>query len=278
MKKTIWLFSILGCVFLTAGVLLIFISGKPSKNVKGASTGTLTITRVIDGDTAVASDGRHIRFLGINTSEKGESYSLDAKKLNEKLTLDKPVRLEYEQEEKDRYGRTLAYVFVGDVFINEQIIASGLAITDFMQKNMKYESVLTDAQNSAKENCLGMWEGLCKDPLSKCIKISDIHYDAEGSDETNKNGEWITFENICSKIVSLNNFLLKDSSSSNRYTFKNISLNSSQSLNLHSGCGKDTGSDIFWSCPQPDYSIWNNSHDHAYLYNSTGVLVADYEY
>ena|SRR5579864_4541539 len=129
MKKITWILFFAGLILLIAGFILIVRSNKRSgKSVKGMTTGSLTIEKVIDGDTAIANDGRHIRFLGINTAEKGESYSIQAKELNVKLTLGKPIRLEFDQEQKDRYGRTLAYVFVGELFINEQIVEQGLAI------------------------------------------------------------------------------------------------------------------------------------------------------
>src|SRR5438046_5144282 len=94
-----------------------------------------------------------------------------------------------------------------------------------MQKNMLYEERLQNAQTYAKEHCLGMWEGLCEQSTShQCIKIASIQYDAPGIDDKNKNEEWIVIENICDKSISIDKCLLKDTSSSNRYTFKNYSL------------------------------------------------------
>src|SRR5437762_3817893 len=186
------------------------------KQSEKKNSSDIIVTRILDGDTVVTNDNKHIRYVGINTAEKGEAYSHEAAQLNEQLVLGKPVHLEFDKQEKDRYNRVLAYVFVEDIFVNEKIIQQGLAITDFMQKNMLYEERLQNAQTYAKEHCLGMWEGLCEQSTShQCIKIASIQYDAPGIDDKNKNEEWIVIENICDKSISIDKWLLKDTSSSN---------------------------------------------------------------
>ena len=76
----------------------------------------------------------------------------------------------------------------------------------------------------------------------------------------------------------MSNWILKDSSASNKYQFKNFTLNLSQSVNLYSGCGQDIQNKIYWKCPEEKYAIWNNLTDHAYLYDTNGNLVSDYQY
>jgi len=98
----------------------------------------LMITRVIDGDTVVLSDGRTVRYLGINAPEKGEEGFLEAKERNEELVSGKEVRLEYDLEKKDRYGRDLAYVFVGEEMINLKLLAEDLAQVFIIGPNLKY--------------------------------------------------------------------------------------------------------------------------------------------
>ena len=81
------------------------------------SSDTAFIDRVIDGDT-VESNGTSIRLLGINTPERGEMYYLEAKEFLESLVLNETVRLEYGKEREERYGRTLAYLYMGRENIN----------------------------------------------------------------------------------------------------------------------------------------------------------------
>ena len=71
---------------------------------------------VNDGDTIVLTNGQRVRYIGINTPEiahkdqPAEPYGYAAKKYHIKLVYRKQVRLEYDRNRKDRYGRLLAYV------------------------------------------------------------------------------------------------------------------------------------------------------------------------
>ena len=89
----------------------------PSSSTK-TSTAEVVIARVLDGDTVETSLGERIRYLGINSPEKGEPFSSNATEANKLLVLNKKVRLEFDVGSKDRYGRTLAYIFAGDIFVN----------------------------------------------------------------------------------------------------------------------------------------------------------------
>ena len=82
------------------------------------------VVRVIDGDTVELSSGVTIRYIGVDSPEttvQGEVERLLARQAlayNALLVQDKEVRLEYDLERTDRYGRTLAYLYVGSVFVN----------------------------------------------------------------------------------------------------------------------------------------------------------------
>jgi endonuclease YncB( thermonuclease family) len=121
--------------------------------VASSAQAQLTVSRVIDGDTFQLSDGQRVRLIGIDTPETHASDKLnrDAASMGvsreriqalgrlstnhaEKMVLNRRVRLEYDQANaasghKDRYGRTLAYVFVEgeSVSVNERMIREGYA-------------------------------------------------------------------------------------------------------------------------------------------------------
>lgn len=80
------------------------------------------VKKVYDGDTVLLSDGRKIRYLGINTPEWQEPFYLKAKKLNESLVMGKDVRLEFDKERVDKFSRLLAYVYVGEQMVNAKLI------------------------------------------------------------------------------------------------------------------------------------------------------------
>lgn len=127
----------------------------------------LTVTRIIDGDTVVLNDGRTVRYLGMDTPE-----SVDPKKpvqclaeaasaKNKELVLGQYVSLIYDQEKIDKYGRTLAYVFVGDNFINLELVDLGLARAYPYAPNYAHRQDFADAQSRAQQNKVGLWSGIC---------------------------------------------------------------------------------------------------------------------
>lgn len=266
----------------------------PSVSVKNTSapdsenTEKVIITKVIDGDTVETSSGEKIRYLGVNAPEKGQPKSSEATELNKSLVLNKEVSLEFDVQQKDRYGRTLAYVFDYSnnrtTFINLKMVERGLAVSETVQPNVKYQDAIVKTQEKARENCLGIWQGLCKDDSvlgagsKSCIKIISINADAPGNDNQNKNGEWIEIKNTCQEKISMKGWLLKDNSASNKYEFRDFALEGNKMLIVYSGCGQDSESKLYWQCPEGRYSIWNNSSDHAFLYNEKGDLVSDYQY
>ncbi len=69
------------------------------------------VTEVIDGDTVILADGRHVRYIGIDAPERGEANYFAAKKENEKLVLHHWVLMKVSRREQDVYGRTLAELF-----------------------------------------------------------------------------------------------------------------------------------------------------------------------
>ena len=96
-------------------------------SLETAQAETVTILRVIDGDTCLLEDGRRIRYLGIDSPEKGAPHAEEATRANNILVGGKTVRLESSRARQDRDNRLLAYVFVGDTFVNEELVRQGHA-------------------------------------------------------------------------------------------------------------------------------------------------------
>jgi endonuclease YncB( thermonuclease family) len=119
---------------------------------------------VNDGDTIVLADGRHVRYIGINAPEidhenkKAELFGYKAKKYNKTLVLSKMVRLEFDKQTHDRYGRTLAYVFLNNgVFVNKVMIEQGYAYCLSRRPNIKYDQVLLQSQRDAMSAKRRIW-------------------------------------------------------------------------------------------------------------------------
>ena len=122
------------------------------------------VSYINDGDTIILKDNRCIRYIGVNAPEinykgnKAEPYGTKAKRFNKSHVLKKKVRLEFDQERWDQYGRLLAYVFLPDGgFINAKILEQGYGFYLPRYPNNRYASELLKAQRSAMRGKKGIW-------------------------------------------------------------------------------------------------------------------------
>ena len=118
-----------------------------------------TVAEVLDGDTIRIDTGELVRYHGIDAPEKNEMYGQSATKHNKEYVLGKTVRLEYDYQNQDQYGRILAYVWMDETFINEKMIEEGYATFYTIPKTrkLKYADRLQNAQQWAKDHHNGMW-------------------------------------------------------------------------------------------------------------------------
>ena len=125
------------------------------------------VTRVVDGDTIVVSlDGaeERARLIGIDTPESvhsDASKNVPYGKISSDFTkssLDgKDVFLELDVEERDRYGRLLAYVYIDGTMFNKTLLDEGHAMISTYPPNIKYVDAFTKAQTAAREAEKGLW-------------------------------------------------------------------------------------------------------------------------
>ncbi|MGE5041938.1 MAG: thermonuclease family protein [Candidatus Levyibacteriota bacterium] len=245
------------------------VAASSSASASTVSPVQVAVKAIIDGDTMLDSRNIKIRLIGVNSPELNQPYYKEAKAKLEKLILGKVAQLVTDIEKKDTYGRELAYMYNGNMFVNIEMVKNGMAIADPISPNTAHVKEFENAQLGAKKNCAGLWQGECRKDL--CVKITGI----QAGQGKNLNIESISFLNTCSGPVNLSGYLLKDSSS-NSYTFPSTVIN--KSLTLHTGCAKDTGSDLYWGCPQRSTPVWNNAGDRAFLFDSSGLLVSDFSY
>ena len=91
------------------------------------------VSKVVDGDTIQLSDGRKVRYIGIDTpetvhpSKAVECYGQEASVKNKELVLGKTVGLEKDVSDTDRYGRLLRYVYLDGIMINDLLVKEGFA-------------------------------------------------------------------------------------------------------------------------------------------------------
>jgi micrococcal nuclease len=124
------------------------------------------VVRVMDGDTiAVRVDKRvlTVRYIGTNTrgaripGDSLDAGPTEAAEFNRALVLGQTVRLEMDAQEKDAQGRLLAYVYVGDLMVNAELVANGYAEVLITKPNVLHEEMLQHLQRQARLLKVGRW-------------------------------------------------------------------------------------------------------------------------
>ena len=135
----------------------------PAEEVK---QGTFLVIRVIDGDTIELENGQRVRYIGIDTPETVDPrkavqcFGVEATHRNKQLVEGKRVRLEKDVSKTDKYGRLLRYVYVGDVFVNQELVERGYAHASTYPPDVKFQSQFTEAEQRARDTKRGLW-GAC---------------------------------------------------------------------------------------------------------------------
>lgn len=131
----------------------------------GAPEQTYVVERVVDGDTLLLETGERLRLLGVDTPETVkpnhpvERLGREASEFTGRFVEGKRVRLGFDKERRDRYGRLLAYVYVDDLLLNEELLRAGLGEA---QLQYPYSNVMKkrfrNAEEEARRAERGLWE------------------------------------------------------------------------------------------------------------------------
>lgn len=149
-------------------ILLIFSPGITNAEKKPSSSNNFYYCPyVIDGDTIIVIiDGKKekVRLIGVDTPEKDgpytkeEHFSREASAFTREMTEGENVRLEYDWQKRDKYGRLLAYIFLEDnTFLNAELIKQGYA-TVFRKFRFKYRDDFIRYEQEARDNKKGLWK------------------------------------------------------------------------------------------------------------------------
>jgi micrococcal nuclease len=162
-RRRFWHWPLASIAF---AVLLVVFLDPPDRSVM--SDEREYVQRVVDGDTLVLGSGERVRLIGVDTPELErpnspvEYFAKEAAAFTKRLAEGKRVKLEYDPanahiEHKDRYGRTLAYVFLEDgTLVNAEIIRQGYghAYTRYPFSRMQEFRRL---EREAREQGSGLW-------------------------------------------------------------------------------------------------------------------------
>ena len=146
--------------------LLLLVACQPQKNEEQSKQVFLKVAQVVSGQAleVVGTDFQptlisQVRLIGIDAPDMQQRpWGIEAKQQLEALIEEgQPVRLEFDLSEKDKFGRTLAYVWKDMVLLNEQLVKNGYALFVARSPNHKYDQRLERAQQWARLMGQGIW-------------------------------------------------------------------------------------------------------------------------
>jgi len=165
----LWQRGQLGSLVLLAVAALLVLRPWEGGGEAGARAVDAVVTRVVDGDTVEARiDGRveDVRYIGVDTPETVkpgtpvQCFGPPASAFNHRLVEGRRVRLVFGAERRDAYGRLLAYVYLGDRFVNASLVRRGLARTLTIPPNDRFAPLLRGLELRAARAGRGLW-GAC---------------------------------------------------------------------------------------------------------------------
>ncbi|PIQ71822.1 hypothetical protein COZ40_02420 [Candidatus Roizmanbacteria bacterium CG_4_10_14_3_um_filter_39_13] len=131
--------------------------------VSSQSAELAIVKRVVDGDTIELSDGRKVRYIGIDTPElhhptKGvQCFGKEAMEKNKELVEGKTIKMKKDISETDRYKRLLRYIWVGDIFVNEYLAREGYALQATFPPDVAHAELFRLAAEDARIKNKGLW-------------------------------------------------------------------------------------------------------------------------
>jgi len=262
------------------------------------------VVEVVDGDTVkIRRNGRveTLRLIGLDTPETRdprrpvECFGREASARGKKLLGGQKVRIVMDRSQgtKDKYGRTLAYLYRQDgLFYNLDMIRAGYANEYTYQNNpYQYQKQFKAAERQAREAERGLWspktcDGDANQPADKpvvpkatntprpmpppggstgggSVVIDDVINDGSA--------EWVVLRNTGSAAVNLQDWSIWAGDDGQTYTLPSYTLAPGAFVRIASG-------DASGSIEITSENIWNNDGDEATLYDPNGKTIHRYEY
>ena len=177
------------------------------------------VKRVVDGDTIkVMYQGKEesVRLIGVDTPEsvhpdasKNTEFGKISSEFTKKYLDGKEVSLEFDVQERDKYSRLLAYVYIGGEMYNKILLQEGMAKVATFPPNVKYVDDFLALERKAREDNKGLWaysnnssssaQTDNKSNSSGQSNTSGVNNQATQTTDSSKDGTWIK-GNINSKI------------------------------------------------------------------------------
>jgi micrococcal nuclease len=141
-------------------------AGRRDAGPPAAPNQDVAVVRIVDGDTLVVTGGVRVRLIGINTPESVdprrpvECFGKEsAAALGRLIPPGTPVRLAYDVERTDDYGRTLAYLYrqPDGLFVNAALVEQGFAQAVTYPPNVAHDDEFAALAGLARQGNAGLW-------------------------------------------------------------------------------------------------------------------------
>ena len=148
-------------------LVLVFRAWQVSRSPQAPSDlaeGMYAVARVVDGDTLKLANGAVIRLIGVDTPETVkhdhpvEPWGPEASAFTKDFIGRSPVRLQFDRERVDDYGRFLGYAWVNERMLNEELVRAGLArFRPFFRYSDAMKTRFRKAEQEAQAARRGLW-------------------------------------------------------------------------------------------------------------------------
>ena len=134
------------------------------------------VTNIVDGDTIdVSMNGKvyRLRYILIDTPERGRPYFQESTEANRALVAGKTVYLVKDVSETDKYGRLLRYVYLADgTLVNQELVWLGYALIATFPPDIAKETEIRAAQTEAQQAKRGLWASQSATPTALPSKVA----------------------------------------------------------------------------------------------------------
>jgi micrococcal nuclease len=236
-----------------------------------APEGAAMVHRHIDGDSLELEFGNssvvvEVRLIGINAPELADCNGPAGRDALAALIDGQAIVVS--GNDLDAYGRRLVELYVGDLDVNAEMVRSGWALA----VHGDGDRLVGNASEAAAAG-RGAWDpaaGTCI-PRTERIRVVEALANPPGPDEEHLDEELVVLENLGPTAADLEGWILRDESTSNRFTLPDVELAPGARVRVRTGCGTDTADDLYWCSPGP---VWSNNGDTALLLGPDGSYVS----
>lgn len=177
-------------------------------NTASASREKVSFSKCVDGDTIKVLINKKevtVRFLAVDTPEsvhptKGvEYYGKEASSYTCNLVSNaNTLELEYDSgsDKTDKYNRVLAWVWVDNVLLQDELVKNGYAEVAYLYVKYKYTDTLKDHQSVAESSKIGIWNDKAREEFNSGSNNSSTSYNDNSEDE-----ETFDFKNMSIKEI-----------------------------------------------------------------------------